>query len=210
MPSVALLVIAKEPLPGRAKTRLTPPCTDAEAASLAAAALMDTIDVVACTPAGRRILVFDGDPRGFLRDGFELRAQRGQGLGERLAAAFEDVGGPALLVGMDTPQLTSRLLQKGMRALTQPGVDAVLGPALDGGYWSVGFSASAPGAFADVPMSRDCTLARQRGRLAELGLAVHEQAALRDVDTIQDARVVAADAPHTRFATALANIGTTG
>ncbi len=206
MPSVALLVIAKEPLPGRAKTRLTPPCTDAEAASLAAAALMDTIDVVSRTPAARRILVFDGDPRRFLRDGFELRAQRGRGLGERLAAAFEDIGGPALLVGMDTPQLISRLLQDAMAALTQPGVDAVLGPALDGGYWSVGLRASVPGAFTDVPMSRDCTLARQRARLAELGLAVHEQVTLRDVDTIEDARAVAGDAPHTRFATALASI----
>ncbi len=204
--SVALLVIAKEPLPGRAKTRLTPPCTAWQAAMLAAAALTDTIEVVARTPAARRVLVFEGDPRRFLRDGFELLAQRGRGLGERLAAAFEDVGGPALLVGMDTPQLTSELLQEGVNALSSPGVDAVLGPALDGGYWSVGLRSPVPGAFRDVPMSCDFTLSSQRTRLTELGLRVHEQVGLRDVDTIEDARAVAGSAPHTRFAKAVASL----
>lgn len=206
MESVALLVIAKEPLPGRAKTRLTPPCSVYEAAELAKASLLDTIDVVARTPASRRVLVFDGDARRWRRQGFELLAQRGVGLGERLAAAFGDVDCPALLVGMDTPQLTPRLLLDGMRALAHPAVDAVLGPALDGGYWSVGFSTPVAGAFTGVPMSCEGTLVRQRGRLGELGLRVHEQPALCDVDTIEDARAVASAAPHTRFARTLAAI----
>src|SRR5437868_7718408 len=97
----ALVVIAKEPLPGRAKTRLTPPCTPAEAAALAEAALLDTLEVVARTPAQRKVLVFDGDPDGYERDGLEVIPQRGAGLAERLRAAFEDVAQPALLVGMD-------------------------------------------------------------------------------------------------------------
>lgn len=206
MPTVALLVLAKEPLPGRAKTRLTPPCTALQAAVLASAALQDTIEVVARTPAARRVLVFDGDPRGFIRRGFETLSQRGGGLAQRLAAAFADVGGPALLVGMDTPQLTTDLLEDGIEALSRPGVDAVLGPAFDGGYWSVGFRSPVPGAFARVPMSHDSTLERQRARLAGLGLNVHEQVRLRDVDTIEDARAVALTAPHTRFAQALASI----
>ena len=58
-----------------------------------------------------------------------------------------------LLVGMDTPQLTTRLLLDGMRALGDPAVDAVLGQALDGGYWSVGFKCDCAGVFAGVPMS---------------------------------------------------------
>jgi hypothetical protein len=203
---VALLVIAKEPVPGRAKTRLTPPCTPLQASTLAAAALTDTIEVVAQIPAVRRVLVFEGDARRFVQDGFELVRQRGEGLGQRLAAAFEDVGAPALLIGMDTPQLTCRVLQDAVRALDQPGVDAVLGPAQDGGYWSIGFSSPTPGAFADVPMSRECTLSRQRARLAQLGLRVREQVRLRDVDTIEDARAVADEAPDTLFAKALAGI----
>jgi hypothetical protein len=202
--TVALLVIAKEPIPGRVKTRLTPPCTPAEAAELARAAILDTLDVVSRTPVARRVLVFDGDQRDWRPKGFELVAQRGDGLGERLAAAFADVGTPALLVGMDTPQLTPALLVAGVRALAQPGVDAVLGPTVDGGYWSVGFARSVPGAFDGVPMSTRSTWASQRRRLDKLGLRVHEQPRLRDVDTIEDARAVAGAAPHTRFARAFA------
>jgi rSAM/selenodomain-associated transferase 1 len=202
----ALLVIAKEPLPGCAKTRLTPPCSPEQAAKLAKASLLDTLDVVARTPAARRVLVFAGDGHAWRPPGFELIQQRGKELGERLAAAFEDIASPALLVGMDTPQLTPPLLLEAINALAKPHVDAVLGPALDGGYWSVGFNKPAPGAFAGVPMSSSETLDAQRVRLGELGLRVHEQPALRDVDTIQDARAVAGAAPHTRFARALAAI----
>lgn len=198
MSRVALVVIAKEPLPGRAKTRLSPPCTAAEAATLAEAALLDTLEVVARTPAARRVLVFDGDPGRFRRPGLELIPQRGSGLAERLAAAFEDVGSPALLVGMDTPQLTTRLLLDGMRALST--VDAVLGPATDGGYWSVGLKRAAARIFDGIPMSSATTWARQLARLHALGLRVHEQPALRDVDTFDDARAVARAAPRSRFA----------
>jgi hypothetical protein len=206
MTDVALVVIAKQPLPGRAKTRLTPPLHPDQAAALAGAALRDTLDVVARTPAARRVLVFEGDAGDWRPDGFELIAQRGQGLGERLAAAFADVGIDALLVGMDTPQLTPELLIDGARALTAPGVDAVLGPAQDGGYWCIGLTAPAPDAFAGVPMSCATTLAAQRERLAGLGLRVREQPTLRDVDTLADARAVAGAAPHTRFARVLAAI----
>jgi uncharacterized protein len=201
---VALIVIAKEPLPGRAKTRLSPPCTPTQAARLARAALLDTLDVVARTSADRKVLVFDGDPQHFRREWLEVIPQRGGGLGERLAAAFEDVAGPALLVGMDTPQLTSRLLLDGMRALSTPTVDAVLGRATDGGYWSIGLKRHAASALASVPMSRSTTWTKQRARLRELGLRVHEQPALRDVDTIADALAVARQAPRSRFASALA------
>jgi rSAM/selenodomain-associated transferase 1 len=200
---VALLVIAKQPVAGRAKTRLTPPCSPAQAATLAGAALLDTLDVVARTAAARKVLVFDGDARGWRPDGFTLIAQRGNTLGERLEAAFEDVPGPALLIGMDTPQMTPELLLDGMSALTRRDVDAVLGPTVDGGYWSVGFRDSVPRAFEGVPMSSPRTWAHQRARFEHIGLRVHEQALLRDVDTIDDARAVASRAPQTRFAQAL-------
>jgi len=203
---IALIVIAKEPIPGRAKTRLSPPCTPAEAAALAEAALHDTLEAVSLTPASRRVLVFDGDARRFAHHGLEVIPQRGTGLEERLGAAFEDVAAPALLVGMDTPQLTPRLLLEGMRALSAPAVDAVLGPAADGGYWSVGLKRPAGSVFTGIPMSSAITCRKQRARLRELGLRVHDQPALRDVDTIDDARAVAHNAPNTRFASALAAI----
>jgi glycosyltransferase A (GT-A) superfamily protein (DUF2064 family) len=109
-------------------------------------------------------------------------------------------------VGMDTPQLTPELLLDGMHALNGGGADAVLGPALDGGYWSVGLRSAHRPVFAGVPMSSPATLRLQRARLAGLGLSVHEQPPLRDVDTIDDARAVAAGAPESHFAVALAAI----
>jgi len=206
-PSVdpALLIIAKAPVPGRVKTRLTPPCTPRQAAALAAAALADTLRAAqgACR-ASRRVLVLDGEPGPWVPDGFDVVAQRGEGLAERLAAAFADAGAPAFLVGMDTPQLTPELLDAGLGALEH--ADAAYGAALDGGYWGIGLRTADPDVFRGVPMSRADTGAVQRARLDELGLRTADLPPLLDVDTIGDARAVAAAAPGSAFATALAEI----
>ncbi|HEY3727058.1 MAG TPA: TIGR04282 family arsenosugar biosynthesis glycosyltransferase [Solirubrobacteraceae bacterium] len=202
MTGVSLLVIAKEPRPGRVKTRLCPPCSPRQAARLAEAALVDTLEVVARTPAARKILVLDGDGTRWRLDGWEIVAQRGAELADRLEHAFLDVGGPALLVGMDTPQLTAKLLCEGLRALMS--FDAVLGPAYDGGYWSVGLRRPRPGAFRSIPMSTESTLEHQRERFQSLGLSTYEQPPLRDVDTIEDAWAVGREVPESRFARALA------
>lgn len=201
MTAPALVVIAKAPVAGRAKTRLCPPCTPTEAARLAEAALRDTLAAVAETRAYRRVLVLDGEPGAWLPDGFEVVPQRGRGLDERLAAAFDDVGSPSLLVGMDTPQITPGLLDRSARLLRE--ADAVLGLATDGGYWAIGLSTPDSRVFLGVPMSRHCTGAAQLGRLRQLGLRARSLPRLRDVDTIADARAVAAAAPGTRFADAL-------
>jgi uncharacterized protein len=201
----ALLVIAKEPLPGRVKTRLTPPCTPAQAASLARAAIEDTLAAaLAVQRPARRVLVLDGEPGDWVPDGFEVIAQRGDGLAERLAAAFEDAGAPAFLVGMDTPQVTPGLLEAGLDAVLAD--DAVFGAALDGGYWGIGLREADARAFDGVPMSEDNTGAVQRARLAILGLRTAILPPLRDIDTIEDARAVAREAPGGRFAAALAEV----
>jgi uncharacterized protein len=202
----ALLVIAKEPVAGRVKTRLCPPCTPDQAARLARAALEDTLAAAAAARlAGRRVLVLDGRPGAWLPRGWEVLPQRGDGLAERLAAAFADAGGPALLVGMDTPQVEPGVLDAGLAALGRR--DAVFGPALDGGYWAIGLRVPDPAVFAGVPMSRSSTGATQRARLAALGLHTADLPPLRDVDDIAAAHAVAAAAPASRFAAALAAIG---
>ena len=201
------MVLAKAPRPGRSKTRLCPPCTPRDAAALARAALADTLDAVLATPAARRVLVLDGPVGDWLAPGVEVVVQRGGGLDERLAHAFADVGGPALLVGMDTPQVTAGDLARGLERLAAPGVDAVLGPAIDGGYWAIGLREAQPRAFLGVPMSTARTNRAQHERLRRLGLRVALLPALRDVDRIADARAVAALAPAGRFARALALTG---
>jgi rSAM/selenodomain-associated transferase 1 len=202
-----LVVLAKAPRAGRSKTRLCPPCTPAEAAALARAALADTLEAVLATPASRRVLVLDGPAGDWLPAGFDVLPQRGGGLDERLAHAFADVGEPALLVGMDTPQLAPADLERGLACLAAPGTDAVLGPAPDGGYWAIGLRSADPRAFLGVPMSTAQTGEAQLARLRGLGLRVALLPALRDVDRIADARAVAALAPTGRFARALAITG---
>jgi rSAM/selenodomain-associated transferase 1 len=196
-----LIVIAKAPEPGRSKTRLSPPLSLETAARLAEAALADTLACVASATAGRRVLALDGEPGAWLPAGFELIPQRGEGLDQRLASAFEDVGGPALLVGMDTPQLRPALLRRALARLARR--DAVLGPAFDGGYWAVGLREPRRELFSGVPMSTSLTFAAQLGRLRDHGLSVGLLPPLRDVDLIDDAHAVAALAPGSRFASAL-------
>ncbi|MGW6292728.1 TIGR04282 family arsenosugar biosynthesis glycosyltransferase [Streptomyces sp. NPDC055058] len=194
-----LLVIAKEPRPGRVKTRLTPPFTPGQAARLAEAALTDTLYAVAAAPALRRVLVLDGSPGPWLPPGFDVVPQGTGGLDERLAGAFARCDGPALLIGMDTPQVTPELL-----AVDFTDCDAHFGPAEDGGFWALGLARPDPALLRGVPMSTATTGAAQRDRLLTAGLRVRDLPTLRDVDTAADAHAVAALAPHGRFAAQLA------
>ncbi|WP_433606896.1 TIGR04282 family arsenosugar biosynthesis glycosyltransferase [Dactylosporangium sp. CA-139114] len=198
-----LLLFAKAPVPGRVKTRLCPPWTPEQAATIAAAAIADTVDVLSAAPATARTLVADGPlpaPPGWRR-----RDQRGNGLGERLAAAYADTALPgvaALLVGMDTPQVHRGHLVAAAHALAD--ADAVLGPAQDGGWWALGLrDPAAAHVLAGVPMSTRETGARTRAALVGLGLRVAALPVLRDVDTAADAAEVAAACPSGRFARAV-------
>jgi rSAM/selenodomain-associated transferase 1 len=202
----AVVVMAKEPRPGRVKTRLCPPCTAEEAAELAAAALDDTMRAVASSGCATRVLAFDGRPDRWRRPGWSLLSQVDGDLAHRLDAAARAAPAPALLIGMDTPQVTGRLLDDASGLLEAPGVDAVLGPARDGGYWAIGFRTRPAGAFDDIVMSTSETGRHQYERLEALGLRVELLPPLRDVDTITDAAAVAAEVPHTQFARAFRSI----
>ncbi|MEV7568029.1 TIGR04282 family arsenosugar biosynthesis glycosyltransferase [Streptomyces tanashiensis] len=192
-----LLVIAKEPVPGRVKTRLTPPFTPEKAAALAEAALADTLTAAARVPADRHVLVLDGQPGAWVPSGFDVVPQAAGGLDVRLAAAFAACDGPALLIGMDTPQVTPALLAP---ALCWETYDAWFGRAVDGGFWALGLAAPDPALLLGVPMSRPDTGSAQYERLRTAGLRIGTLPVLRDVDTAEDARVVAAETPGSRFA----------
>ncbi|MFI1153533.1 DUF2064 domain-containing protein [Streptomyces sp. NPDC020817] len=192
-----LLVIAKAPVAGRVKTRLTTQFTPQQAADLALAALQDTLAAVLATPARRRVLVLDGQPGTWIPDGIEVVPQCTGGLDVRLAAAFALAEGPALLVGMDTPQVTPELLAPGLDFTT---ADAWFGPADDGGFWALGLADPDPALLLGVPMSVAHTGEVQRQRLTDAGLSVRDLPELCDVDTPADAERVAAAAPRTRFA----------
>ncbi|HTU72043.1 MAG TPA: TIGR04282 family arsenosugar biosynthesis glycosyltransferase [Trebonia sp.] len=234
---VTLIVIAKTPVPGQVKTRLTPPFSPQEAAQLAQAALADTLEAVAAAPVARRVLALaapgeatrpagpgGATPRSTPRPaapehatappwvpaGFEVIPQRGGGLDERLAAAFTDAYGgglPMVLIGMDTPQVTAGMLTDAATPLLSCEADAVLGPAADGGFWLLGLRAPNWSLLRGVPMSRSDTGQEQLARLRSAGLRVALMPELSDVDYAQDAMRVAASIPESRFASVLARTG---
>jgi rSAM/selenodomain-associated transferase 1 len=193
---VTMLVVAKAPVPGLAKTRLAAALGAAGAADVAAAALLDTLDAVAATPAAARVVALTGDidaarSAAELRErltGFTVIPQRGNGFGERLANAHHDAGEagyPVVQIGMDTPQVSATLLADCARRLLH--TDAVLGPAQDGGWWLLGLrDVDGADCLRTVPMSRSDTGARTLRALADRGLAVELATELTDVDVLDD------------------------
>ncbi|GLW89694.1 TIGR04282 family arsenosugar biosynthesis glycosyltransferase [Actinokineospora globicatena] len=219
-PKTALLVLAKSPRPGMVKTRLCPPATPEQAARIAAAALLDTLSALSAVPDAQPVVVLAGDLddavdrdelRRAVRD-FPVIAQRGDTLGERISAAHRDVaellpGAASIQVGMDTPQISAELIADCRRALREPGTDALLGAAADGGWWVLGLrDPTSASAITDVPTSRADTGDRTADALRARGLRIVGAPLLTDVDTMDDARLVAATVPGSRFHAAVEDL----
>jgi glycosyltransferase A (GT-A) superfamily protein (DUF2064 family) len=202
---VRLIVVAKEPVPGRVKTRLCPPCSPVEAAWVAEAALADTLDSALASGADRVVLALDGRPGPWCPGRVVVIGQGPGSLDRRLAHAWSQGAGcgPALQVGMDTPQVSAVDLNRAMAALHDDQVDAVLGPATDGGWWALGMRRPRPEAVLGVPTSLPDTGARQAARLAALGMCTRPLELQSDIDTWPDAVAVAMRAPATRVAAAV-------
>jgi hypothetical protein len=193
------LVVAKAPVAGRLKTRLGAVIGMEAAARVAAAALLDTL--VACRAAFEEChLALAGDLRGACEEdalreslgGWTVHEQTGSSFGERLARAHAAAAGPGptVQIGMDTPQLTAGDLREVADAAAHG--DAVLGPALDGGWWVLAVDDPAVTAgLTRVAMSRADTFLRTREALRSAGRNVRPARVLRDVDTVADAEAVA-------------------
>ena len=205
MSAVHLLVMAKSPVPGRVKTRLCPPCTPEEAAALAEAALADTLDAVAACGADRRIIALDGEPGTWLPSGFEVVPQVDGAFDRRLAAAWEEAGGPGVQIGMDTPQVTADLLDDALSALDA--TSAALGFAADGGWWAIGLRRADARVFHDIPMSTSATGDAQLARMIGPGLEITPLPTLVDLDRIADLPAVTADGRAIRTAALARTLG---
>ncbi len=196
---VTLLVVAKAPEPGRAKTRLAATVGDVVAAEIAAAALLDTLDAVAAAPAASRVVAMTGDldaaaGAAEIRQrlqAFTVIPQRGDDFADRLANAHHDAadGLPVVQIGMDTPQVTPDMLTDCARRLQE--APAVLGPAADGGWWVLGLrSPAAAECLRTVPMSRPDTGLLTYRALHDMGIAVYPAPQLADFDIIDDVAAV--------------------
>ncbi|MBC2641557.1 MULTISPECIES: DUF2064 domain-containing protein [unclassified Rhodococcus (in: high G+C Gram-positive bacteria)] len=202
---VAVLVVAKAPVPGFAKTRLAREVGDVRAADLAAASLLDTLDAVLDARVAQRVVAITGDLDRAVQSPditaalgrFTVVPQRGDDFAERLvnahADAFAAFGLPVLQIGMDTPQVTAGLLADSAGLLTERPGRCVLGLAEDGGWWILGVpDADAAEAIRPVPTSSPDTGRLTRDALLAAGAEVLSLPTLRDVDYATDVAPVAA------------------
>jgi glycosyltransferase A (GT-A) superfamily protein (DUF2064 family) len=207
------LVMAKAPVPGRVKTRLGAVIGMDEAAAIAAAALLDTLEACRFAFGHDCAIALDGDLDDAVAGaeiaaalkGWQVFAQVGDTFGERLVHAHQVASVPGSIVvqiGMDTPQVTASLLRDAAAAVAGP-ADVALGSAEDGGWWVLALAnPDHAQVLADVPMSDPATYSATVAALLGAGAQVKVLPAVCDVDTAADADRVAALAPETRFASA--------
>jgi len=209
-------IFAKQPIPGRVKTRMTPPLPASVAAQLYACLLEDSLETSrrAARELGLAFVIFFDPPEAKtwfdkrVGAGVELRPQRGAGLGARLANAAEDLAddgcAPILLRGSDSPLLGESTLCAARTALDT--VDLVVCPDLGGGYSLIGFRRPEPALF-ELAMSTRSLLDETLRTAATHGLCTRVLPASFDLDTIDDVRRLAAhfaeggsarDCPRTR------------
>nr|MBA2241058.1 DUF2064 domain-containing protein [Solirubrobacterales bacterium] len=151
----------------------------------------------------RRLVAFAGDPRGWVPRRFEVVGQPDGDLLHRLTVAFSEVGGPALLIGTRTPQLTPRLLDSALAALLEADTEAVLGPTQSERVWAIGLRGRDPRLLRSGTDGDPTDSGTVRARLSASGLRIAELARLRAVETFSDAVAVAEETPNRRFVEAL-------
>jgi rSAM/selenodomain-associated transferase 1 len=194
-----LVIFAKAPIPGKVKTRLCPPLTPDEAATLHGSFVLDMLErtklavatfqlpfhrYLACAPSSTLAFFKILEERQSVR----LLDQVGEDLGERMHRTSVDLFAKGykrvILVGTDIPSLPLSVYHEAFTMLSRS--DVVLGPALDGGYYLIGLTQPAEKLFAGVPWSTDQVLSVTQQQAKTLGLSVGLTTIWRDVDTIAD------------------------
>ena len=196
-------MFAKAPIPGQVKTRLCPPLTPDEAATIHGSFVLDTLERTRSAvskfrlPVDRYLACAPSSTLAFFkileeRHAVQLLDQGGDDLGARMHRVFDTLFargyGRVVIVGTDVPSLPLERYQEAVHLLEK--YDAVLGPALDGGYYLVGLKKAAPSLFHGIPWSTDRVLALTKENAAELKLSVGILPEWRDIDTIDDLRTL--------------------
>lgn len=192
--SRTLIIFAKKPIPGRVKTRLSPPLPEESAAALYACMLADTLAMAGGLPGVNLCICYQDDPGGGdyfagLAPEVELFPQRGGDLGERMAAAlaerFAGGDGSVAIIGSDSPDLPPGHVLEAFRLLEE-GSDAVFGPAEDGGYYLVAMKRVWPELFTSLPWSSPGLLTASLARAGERGIEVGLLPTWSDMDNCAD------------------------
>jgi rSAM/selenodomain-associated transferase 1 len=192
----AVLVFARAPVNGQCKTRLIPALGQDGATALHAAMIRHTLMTAAragigpvelwCTPSPDHPFFIDCRKQ----QSFTLHQQHGQDLGARMANAMEHAlhhYQQVILIGTDCPTLNENYLRLAQQQL-EAGCDAVIGPAVDGGYILIALRRTEPALFEAIDWGTDVVLHQTRQRLSRLNYHWQELAALRDIDEPDDLR----------------------
>lgn len=190
----ALIVFAKAPIEGYVKTRLCPPLTPDEAASLHGSLVLDLLERSQTLKGCDRILAGAPTPDhpffGAMNTRFKIPIweQVGDDLGARMSHAFQTaLGTPyqsAVIIGTDIPGITAQLISSAMKSLQDH--DVILGPTEDGGYYLIGLRSPTPHLFENIPWSTDAVFSLTREKAKSLNLSLRVLPMLRDLDTIDD------------------------
>jgi hypothetical protein len=206
----ALTVMAKAPRPGRVKTRLSPPLTPEQAAALNACFLRDTAENIASAASGgsanrnraASLVCYTpvGDEElfeGVLPDDFAMIAQRGEGFGQRLLAAAEDIlacgYSSVCLIDSDSPTVPTAAYQMAIAELAQAGDRIVIGSAADGGYYLIGMKQAHAALFADISWSTNRVADETRDRAYAAGIELIELPLWYDVDDAATLEILKAE-----------------
>ena len=194
----AILLFVKYPEPGKVKTRLAATLGAEMAADIyrrlvaaVVAGLPDGDDlIVVFDPPERRAQVEEWLQSLLAERRADFTAQAAGDLGVRLERAFADAFdqgfGKVAVIGSDCIELSPATFSETWQALETH--DAVLGPSVDGGYYLLALRQPCAALFHGVAWSTDAVRAQTRARAQAAGLAVHELAALPDIDTEADWR----------------------
>lgn len=197
--ATALVIFAKAPVPGQVKTRLCPPLTPDEAATLHGSFVLDTLErtkaavgklklqmdrYLACTPSSGHVFFKIMEER----HGVTLIDQVGDDLGARMYHAVETMFlrgyRRTIIIGTDVPTLPLEHFRQALTLLDNH--DLTIGPALDGGYYLIGMNRTIPELFTEVPWSTDQVLRMTKEKASTLGLKTALLEPWRDVDTLAD------------------------
>ena len=190
-----IVIFAKAPVAGLAKTRLIPALGAQGAARLAAALLKHAVAQALASGVGPVELCVTPAPADPLWSGLALQAtltwsDQGDGdLGERMARAAQrvlDAGEPVLLMGTDCPDLTAGRIREAAASLTA--ADAALVPAFDGGYVLLGLNRFDASLFAGIAWSTASVAQVTRARVEQLGWSLRTLPTLHDIDEPADLR----------------------
>jgi uncharacterized protein len=191
-----LALFAKQPIPGRVKTRLASATSPEWAAALSEAFLLDALDRFESFE-GRRVLVYDPpEAREYFQrtctGRFELEAQTSGDLGQRLGSFLERElarsSGAVLVVGTDSPTLPTAFIAQAVAELKR--ADVVVGPTMDGGYYLIGCTRHLPDLFTDIPWSTNRVLSETTARTRAIGVRLALVPPWYDVDTLDDVRML--------------------